>query len=143
MSRQERCVRRGSGPTGWRCGRRVEVLARQWGRVPPGSLILRFFEHCYFSKNSSKQPKQSPGLALSTSKFQKSVQPHSPHPPPPFFNSPAGPDANWHACLLPWGRGTSGQWGKAEPEPRPLLPAQNSFPPCPPPPTLGERKGEA
>ena len=55
---------RGSRPTGWRCGRRVEVLARQWGRVPPGSSILSFFEHCYFSKNSSKQPKKSPGLAL-------------------------------------------------------------------------------
>lgn len=33
-------------------------------RVPLGSVMLRFFEHCYFSKNSSKQPKISPRLAV-------------------------------------------------------------------------------
>lgn len=32
--------------------------------VPPGSVRLRFFKHCYFSKNSSKQPKISAWLAV-------------------------------------------------------------------------------
>ena len=93
-----------------------------------------------FPKIHLSSQKNHPGWLSKPVSFrnQSSLTPRP--PPPPFFNSPAGPDANWHACLLPWGRGTSELWGKAEPEPRPLLPAQNSFPPCAAPPNTGGRE---
>lgn len=53
-------------------------------RAPPGSVMFRFFEHCDFSKTSSKQPKKSPGWLSKPIRFRNQSS-----RAPQFSKSPA------------------------------------------------------
>lgn len=99
-------------------------------RVPPGSAMLRFCEHCYFSRNSSKQPKKSPRWLSKPVRFRnKSSLPTppttttTPHSAP--FNNPAGlACCPWAGELLKGGGGLDWNPGLqlAIPELLPSLP---------------------
>lgn len=110
-------------------------------RVPPGSAMLRFCEHCYFSRNSSEQPKISPRWLSKPVRFRnKSSLPTPPTTTTTLHSAPFNNLAGLACC--PWAGELLKGGGGLDWNPGPQLAIAELLPSLPPSLTPGEeRKG--